>query len=91
VLEYAVQQKLVEVCVAKPGLIVKPGNLLNTAFATIMEFTGIVPKVAVTETAAAMLDQVIVGFEKEPLMNDDLVRIGQRVLSKSAGKSVEGS
>jgi hypothetical protein len=40
-----------------------------------------VPSVAVNECSAAMLDQVANGFEMEPLMNEDLVRIGQRVLS----------
>jgi hypothetical protein len=66
-----------EACVAKPGLITKPGNYLNIAFATVLKWAGLVPNVAVTEVAAALLDQVINGFEKEPLMNDDLVRIGR--------------
>lgn len=41
-----------------------------------------VGNVSVTEAAAAMLQQVVEGFEKEPLQNDDLVRIGRKALGK---------
>ena len=41
------------------------------------------PSVTVTECSAAMLDQVANGFEKEPLVNKDLIRIGRRVLKAS--------
>jgi hypothetical protein len=44
-----------------------------------MKWAGVVPNVSVTEAAAALLDQVINGYEKEPLMNDDLVRIGRNL------------
>lgn len=37
------------------------------------------PNIYVTDISIAMLDQVINGFEKEPLVNDDLVAIAQRV------------
>jgi len=40
--------------------------------------------VSVTECSAAMLDQAVNGFEKEPLVNEDLVRIGRRVLNDSS-------
>jgi hypothetical protein len=39
--------------------------------------------VSVTECSAAMLDQVVNGFDKEPLENEDLVSIGRRALSAS--------
>jgi hypothetical protein len=79
-LKFAAEQKdPVEACVAKPGLITKPGNYFNIAFATVLKWAGLVPNVAVTEAAAAILDQVVNGFEKEPLMNDDLVRIGREL------------
>jgi hypothetical protein len=67
--------------VAKPGLITKPGNLVNIAFATVMSWAGVVPNIGVGELVAAMLDQVENGFEKEPLQNDDLARIGKKLLS----------
>jgi hypothetical protein len=37
------------------------------------------------ELAAAMLDQVVRGFEMEPINNDDLVRIGAKVLAERTG------
>jgi hypothetical protein len=40
------------------------------------------PRISVGEVAAAMLDQVVKGFEKEPLHNDDLARIGAGVLKE---------
>ncbi len=45
-----------------------------------MNFVTSVPIVDVTEVSAAMLHQVMHGFEKEPLENDDLVRIGRQAL-----------
>jgi hypothetical protein len=37
------------------------------------------PSVDVADISAALLNQVINGFEKEPLTNDDLVRIGREM------------
>lgn len=39
------------------------------------------PQVKVEEVVATMLDQAINGIEKETLLNDDLARIGQKMLS----------
>lgn len=50
--------------------------------AAIFDMFGIVPKVHVSELAAAMIDQCLNGITKDPLMSDDMVQIGQRVLSK---------
>jgi hypothetical protein len=69
-----------EVCVAKPGIISGPGQYLKNIGATLMNFVTSVPIVDVTEVSAAMLHQVMHGFEKEPLENDDLVRIGRQAL-----------
>ena len=41
-----------------------------------------VPKVEVTEIAATMVDQVVNSFEKDMLLNEDLVRIGSEVLQR---------
>lgn len=47
-----------------------------------------VPQVGVTECAAAMLDAVLNGFEKEPLDNDDLNRLGRKALeAEGSGQS----
>ncbi|KAI0176622.1 hypothetical protein BJ166DRAFT_584789 [Pestalotiopsis sp. NC0098] len=64
----------VEAAIAKPGLIMAPG----------VERRGVpgIPEVDLTEVAAAMLDQVLRGFESDTLSNDDLVRIGRRVLAE---------
>ena len=81
VLAFAAERKgQVEACVAKPGLITTPGQVLKRMFATVMWYVMGLPSVSVAEIAAAMLHEVVHGFEKEPLGNEDLVRIGQRAL-----------
>lgn len=67
-----------EACVAKPGLISRPGEWSNTAI-TVWGWVG-GSRVGVSECAAAMIEQVLNGFEKEPLHNVDLVRLGQEAL-----------
>lgn len=64
----------VEAAIAKPGLIMAPG----------VERRGVpgIPEVDLTEVAAAMLDQVLRGFERDTLSNDDLVRIGRQALAE---------
>ncbi|KAF2104704.1 hypothetical protein NA57DRAFT_70912 [Rhizodiscina lignyota] len=76
VLAFAEEHKI-EACVAKPGIITAPWRAENPAMAKF-------PKIDVSEVAAAMIDQVLNGFEKEPLWNEDLLRIGQRVLKGSS-------
>lgn len=83
-LAFAAEHQGVEACVAKPGIILTTGKVLQSIFATALKWAGVVPNISLTEIAAAMLDQVVNGFEKEPLLNDDLVRIGNKIL-----KSVE--
>lgn len=46
----------------------------------VLKWTGMVDNIALPEIAAAMLQQVIEGFEKEPLENEDLMRIGRHAL-----------
>ncbi|KIX99664.1 uncharacterized protein Z520_04299 [Fonsecaea multimorphosa CBS 102226] len=74
-----------EVTVAKPGLITQPGSILHWLRATLVWFMISLPSVSVVDISAAMLDQVLNGFEKDPLENKDLIRIGQRVLSEKKG------
>ncbi|MCJ1413748.1 hypothetical protein MMC32_000072 [Xylographa parallela] len=73
----------VEACVAKPGLILGPGQYLRMVGATIMKYAMSVPNLTVEEISAAMLDEIINGFQKETLENDDLVRIGRQALAKA--------
>jgi len=67
--------------VAKPGWITAATFTTRSIIAFVMRWTIGLPSVSVSEISATMLDQVANGFDKEPLMNDDLVRIGRRVLS----------
>ncbi|MCJ1399425.1 hypothetical protein MMC11_002627 [Xylographa trunciseda] len=81
VLAFAAEhQGAVETCVAKPGLITAPDRILRTIGATVLSYTMSVPKIDVRDISAAMLHQVVHGFEKEPLENNDLVRIGRQAL-----------
>lgn len=74
----------VEATVAKPGLIDAPGKrgiamqILSTIGRSIIGL----PKVEVSEIAATLIDQAVNGIEKDTLLNEDLVRIGQKVLGQ---------
>ncbi|KXX80361.1 Protein FMP52, mitochondrial [Madurella mycetomatis] len=80
ILELAKQSNgAVEACVAKPGLISgpeKPAAILQRAFLSLIG----VPGIKVSEVSAALVHQVVNGFEKETLLNEDMVRIAQGVL-----------
>ncbi|KAK7430743.1 hypothetical protein QQZ08_002787 [Neonectria magnoliae] len=74
----------IEVCAAKPGFITAPGIALawRSAFAFVLKLTHGLASISITDISAAMLDQVIYGFEKEPLFTDDLTRIGREALKR---------
>ncbi|KAH8911605.1 hypothetical protein BR93DRAFT_975569 [Coniochaeta sp. PMI_546] len=74
----------VEVSAAKPGLITAPGKPITSIFAKAANFAGLVPSIDRAVIVAAMLDQVIEGFDSDALLNDDLIRIGQ-VASDTTG------
>jgi hypothetical protein len=71
----------VEVCAAKPGWIRDASVSTRSIMAFALKMIASLPSVSVSECSATMLDQVVNGFEKEPLANEDLVRIGRGVLS----------
>jgi hypothetical protein len=48
---------------------------MKYAMGTMVRVVAGIPSINVADLAAAMLDQVINGFEKEPLMPEDLTRI----------------
>ncbi|KAK7033363.1 putative nucleoside-diphosphate-sugar epimerase [Favolaschia claudopus] len=83
VLSFAAEHKF-EASVAKPGLIKR--SLASTILAAGLKLI-MVPSVSLEEVSAAMIHQVINGFEKEPLENDDLVRIGREALKQGGGKA----
>jgi len=85
ILDYAKESKgAVEACVAKPGLIGAPGRtgLLMQAVQTVGRSIIGLPKVDVSEIAATLLDQAVKGFDKDTLLNEDLIRIGQKALAE---------
>ncbi|KAJ7679040.1 hypothetical protein DFH06DRAFT_1315988 [Mycena polygramma] len=71
-----------EACVAKPGIITR--STASWVFASAVKLIMSVPNVSVAEVAAAMLQQASNGFEKEPLQNADLVRIGRQALQHAS-------
>ncbi|KAK4944603.1 hypothetical protein LTR10_016037 [Elasticomyces elasticus] len=73
----------IDASVAKPGLILQPGSIFHWLRATLLWWMASVPSISVVEISAAMLEQVMDGFEKDPLMNDDLARIGQKAMSNN--------
>lgn len=72
------KEKGFEAMAAKPGL-VTDGGIAKRAFASALYYTMNVPSVKVEQCAAAMLEQVVSGIEKEPLLNDDLVEVAVRI------------
>ena len=70
----------IEGAAAKPGLITD--GLAKKAFAATLWLTMGVPSIEIGKCARAILDQVVNGFEKEPLMNDDLIKIAEEVERK---------
>ena len=72
----------VQVTVSKPGAIDGPGReaATNAMVQTLFGRFGHVSRVQVSELAAAMIDQCMNGITKDPLLSDDLVEIGQRVI-----------
>jgi len=90
VLDYAKASKgAVEACVAKPGLIDAPGGMgfVRDMGRLVLRTVVGLPKVEVGQVAATLIDQAINGFENDTLLNEDLVRIGMKVLGE--GKSSE--
>ncbi|RYO85250.1 hypothetical protein DL766_000106 [Monosporascus sp. MC13-8B] len=75
VLAYAAAHDGVEACAAKPGLILAGGGALRAALGSLVYWVSGMRPIAVTDLARVMLDQVIHGFEREPLMDGDLVRL----------------
>ena len=70
--------------VAKPGLIYRPTEPSRYARAMEMQRTYGLPSIDVFVLAACLLDQVINGFEIEPMMPPDLERLGQKALATAS-------
>jgi hypothetical protein len=72
------KEKGFEAVAAKPGLITD-GGVAKRVFATAVHYGMNVPSVKVEQCAAAMLEQVVKGIEREPMLNDDLVEVAERM------------
>ena len=66
-------------------MIIGPGQILKMVGSVVLKYVMSVPNVKVSEISAAMLHEIINGFQKEPLENDDLVRIGRQALVSAEG------
>lgn len=69
----------IEVASAKPGYITATGDIVRATMAATVRAVSGIPSIDVVDLAAAMLDQVIKGFEREPLMPDDLIRLAKAI------------
>ena len=61
-----------DVCVARPGRVIDAGKNLDVQQGSV----------EVDVLAAALVDQVVKGFEKDPVENAELAEMGRRVLQK---------
>ena len=89
VLKYGTENRdQLDVCIAKPGLIstVEGPNFLISGLQALATSFISLPLNRVDYVAAAMIQQVMGGFEKDTLLNDDLTRIGKSIVeSKKLG------
>ncbi|KAI1493069.1 putative nucleoside-diphosphate-sugar epimerase [Biscogniauxia mediterranea] len=76
----------VEVGIARPGLISAPGAIARSVLAAVVGWASGVPGISVTDLAAVMLDQVIQGLDKEPLMPTDLARLAAKSGPANSGR-----
>ncbi|KAH7320282.1 hypothetical protein B0I35DRAFT_408962 [Stachybotrys elegans] len=70
--------------IVRPGVIDAPGRsnfMLTFAGGLVRAVIGL-PKCHVTEISATLLESCITGFEKETLLNEDLIRIGQKSMAE---------
>ncbi|CAJ2510899.1 Uu.00g065240.m01.CDS01 [Anthostomella pinea] len=75
VLALATELGGVEAACVRPGLIVAPGEIMKSVVSSVLGGLTGIPSIALGDLTAVMLDQVIEGFEKEPLMPRDLARL----------------
>lgn len=82
VLKFPTEKEGVEVCIARPGMIANSSTwsraLVANLFRIVNLFRRPLSNIQRSQLAAAVLNQVMDGFEKETLSNADLIRIGQR-------------
>lgn len=80
--KFAAERDGLEMQIAHPGFVTTGGILWGVARCgnVIPGVRAMAPNVSRTEMAAAILDQLVRGFDKETLTNQDLWRIGQAAM-----------
>lgn len=84
--DFGRENKEVEVQIVRPGMILSSMNSWRILQANMIRasnyVTGAVANIERTDLSAALLSQVVHGFEKDILTNSDLVRIGGAAMGK---------
>ena len=84
--EFGRDHKEVEVQIVRPGMILSSITSWRALQASMIRASSYITTAVVNidraELSAALLDQVMHGFEKEILSNADMVRIGSSVMGK---------
>jgi hypothetical protein len=70
-----------EACVAKPGVILPSSWAAMVAQVLLLPIS--LPAVERSHVVSTLLHQAVHGFEKEPLLNTDLVRIGRQAQAQA--------
>jgi hypothetical protein len=84
VLAFAAEHKSdIEVAMARPGLITERWNISKLLFSFALKWAMGVPSIGLEQISTAMLDQVVYGFEKDTLTNEDLVRLAKESMSRA--------
>ncbi|KAJ5724054.1 hypothetical protein N7488_002089 [Penicillium malachiteum] len=76
--------QVMRTCIAQPGVVTNSTTWSRATLAFLFRgvnlFTRRIPNVDRSELSAAVLHQAVYGFERETLLNNDLVRLGQAAL-----------
>ncbi|KAH7564392.1 hypothetical protein BM1_01439 [Bipolaris maydis] len=78
----AENRTIAEVCIVKPGYI-SGKDLLNSIFGMLLSLTGLAETIHINEVSAAMLHQIVHGFEDSDgvLLNKELLIIGKEAIN----------
>jgi hypothetical protein len=78
--DFGREHNAIQVQIVRPGMILSSTNMWMTLQANTIRassyFTSAIANIDRPVLSAALIDQVLHGFEKEILSNSDLVRIG---------------
>ncbi|OAA59539.1 NAD(P)-binding domain protein [Niveomyces insectorum RCEF 264] len=85
VLTYAAEHKgEVEALIVKPGLITSNRVLRDWVLAPVLGMTAGVPSIPLGVLSTVMLDQAVLGFTADTLLNDDMVKLNKEGAATNA-------